>query len=54
MTVERLRPGAALAGMALALAGVALESRGLVWAAIGVLVVVFLLRFAGRPSGDSN
>lgn len=45
MVRERLRPGVALAGMGLAIAGIALENRTVVWGAMAVLAVAFLLRF---------
>lgn len=45
MTVERVRLVVTLTGMALAVAGIARESRPVVWAAIAVLAVAWALRF---------
>jgi len=41
------------AGLAVGLAGMATERRWLVWIAIALLGVAFLLRFAERPKGLS-
>jgi hypothetical protein len=41
------------AGLAVGLAGMATERRWLVWVAIALLGVAFLLRFAERPKGLS-
>jgi hypothetical protein len=48
MTLDQVRTGVALVGMAIAVAGVALDSRLVVWIAIGVLGVAVVLRFVSR------
>lgn len=48
MTLDRARTGLALAGMALAVAGVGLNQSLIVWAAIVVLGVAFAIRFIPR------
>lgn len=48
MTLEQVRTGVALLGMAIAVAGVALDSRLVVWIAIAVLGVAVVLRFIIR------
>jgi hypothetical protein len=46
-----MRVGVAVVGGLLAVAGIVLESPAIVWVAIGVLGVAFVLRFvAERPS----
>lgn len=45
MSADRARLATALLGSALAVAGIALEHRGVVWAAIAVLAIAFLLRW---------
>lgn len=52
MTAERARLVVTLAGMGLALAGIALENQVVVWFAIATLAVAFLLRWlVRRPRG---
>lgn len=46
----KLRAGLGAAGAAVGLAGMALQARPLVWAAVGLLVSAFLLRFADGPA----
>jgi hypothetical protein len=48
VSLESLRTGVALLGMAIAVAVVALDSRVVVWIAIGVLGVAVVLRFVIR------
>jgi hypothetical protein len=54
--VTRLKQVFGLAGFLVTLAGIALESRGLVWAAMGLLAVSLLLRIIVRfrNSGRSD
>lgn len=52
MSAEQARLAATLGGMGLAVAGIALDSRRLIWFAIGVLGLAFSLRFLVRRSGD--
>jgi membrane protein implicated in regulation of membrane protease activity len=47
-SVFALKAGFSVAGLAVGLVGMALEARWLVWAAVGLVGVAFLLRFAGR------
>ena len=42
------------AGLGVGLLGMALEARWLVWIAVGLLGVAFLLRFAGRRGEPTN
>jgi hypothetical protein len=46
--MNRWRIGFALAGFVLALLGVALSDRRLVWVAIAALAISFLIRLIGR------
>jgi len=50
---QQWRAGLGAAGIALGLAGMALEWRPLVWAALVVLGAAVLLRLADRPSTRS-
>lgn len=43
-----------LAGIAVALAGIALGSQAVVWVAIGVLAVAVIWRLAARKRGGHN
>jgi hypothetical protein len=54
--VTRLKQVFGLAGILVALAGIALESRGLVWVAMGLLAVSLLFRIIVRfrSSGRSD
>ena len=47
----RLKQTAAIAGFLLAIAGIALGDRRIVWTAIACLVLAFLLRVAERRRG---
>lgn len=50
------RVAVALVGMVLAVAGIVLDNRIVVWVAIGVLAVAFILRYfaAGFPRGKGE
>lgn len=50
MTLEQAKTGVALVGMAIAVTGVALGSRPLVWVAIAVLGGAMVLRFVANRS----
>lgn len=50
---RKWRAGLGAAGVALGLAGMALERRPLVWGAVGFLVPAFLLRFADRYESEA-
>ncbi len=58
MTLEQAKAAAAFLGMALAVAGVVLDNRIIVWVAIGVLGVAMVLRFvaarAARPRDEES
>lgn len=49
--MNRLRLVLALAGMVFAVAGIATEDRRIVWVAIGLLAISFLLRLVRRRRG---
>jgi hypothetical protein len=51
---QKVRAGLGAAGLAVGLAGMALEVRPLVWAAVGLLGPAFLLRFADRRAADPS
>ena len=54
MRAAYVKSGAGLAGLILALAGIALESRALVWVAIGVLGVSVVVRLVLARSGQGR
>jgi len=56
VTLEQAKAAVALAGMALAVAGVVLNRKAVVWAAIGVLAVAMVLRMvaARRKPADGT
>lgn len=45
MILGEVRLGVAVVGMVLAIAGIVLDNRIVVWVAIGVLAVAYVLRF---------
>jgi len=49
---QKWRAGLLAAGIPLGLAGMALELRALVWAAVGLLVPAFLLRLGDRRESE--
>jgi hypothetical protein len=51
---QKWRAGLGAAGVAVGLAGMALELRTLVWGAAGLLVPAFLLRFADRSESEAS
>lgn len=54
MRAGEKRAGVAVVGGLLAVAGIVLQNQAIVWVAIGVLAVAWVLRFvAARPSGTS-
>ena len=50
----RLKSWAFGVGLTAAILGMALEQRWLVWVAVGLLAVAFLLRFFTRPPGTDE
>ena len=50
-TVRRVKEVLYIAGMALAVAGIALDDRRIVWVAIGLLVVGVIIRLVIRRAG---
>lgn len=49
-----LKPWAFGLGLAAGIMGMALMLRWLVWVAVGLLVVAFLLRFLSKPGADAS
>ena len=52
--VYTLKAGAAGLGLAAGIAGMALSLHWLVWVAVGLLAVAFLLRFLPKPGVDPS
>ena len=49
-SLHEIKVGALGLGLAVGIVGMALALRWLVWAAVGLLAVAFLLRFLKRPA----
>jgi len=54
VTLEQAKAGFAFAGMLVAVAGVVLDNRIVVWVAIGVLGVAMVLRFVAARTARSR
>lgn len=52
--VSTIKAGALGFALAAGIAGMALTLRWLVWVAVGLLAVAFLLRFVRTPSNDAS